>query len=74
MSYFGYVMLMVLVLFAFGCGVVCGELAARKGYSRGLFMVLGFFFLVITAAVVLVLPKKKFASITDPDSDFEFRP
>jgi hypothetical protein len=74
MSFFGWVILTALVLFAFGCGVACGEIAARKGYNRGLFMVLGFFFLVITAAVVLALPKKKYASITDSDSDFEFRP
>jgi len=72
MSYWGWLILVFLVLFAIGCAVACGEIAARKGYSRGLFAVLGFFFLAITVAVVLVLPKKKYASLAD--SDFELRP
>ena len=46
--------LVVAILFAW----ICAAMAARKGYSAVLFGILGFFFVIITLIVVLVLPNK----------------
>jgi len=45
------------------CAWLCAALAARKGYSPVLFGILGFFFVIITVIVVLVIPDKN-ASLT----------
>jgi MFS-type transporter involved in bile tolerance (Atg22 family) len=50
-----FISLFIAVVFA----LFCGELADRKGYSRVLFSILGFFFIIITLIVILVLPSKQ---------------
>lgn len=51
-----FISLFIAVVFA----LFCGELADRKGYSRVLFSILGFFFFfIITLIVILVLPSKQ---------------
>lgn len=37
---------------------VCATIAGRKGYSRALFAILGFFFACITLIIALVLPRR----------------
>ena len=49
------------VFLAIVCAMWCGTIADSKGYSRALFTILGFFFLIFSLLVIWVLPTRRTA-------------
>jgi hypothetical protein len=56
-----WMMWMFWVFLAIVCAMWCGAIADGKGYSRVLFTILGFFFIIFTLIVVFVLPARQTA-------------